>query len=257
MKLPISVVLLTHNEENNISACLESCSFAGEIIVVDDDSSDRTVEIAKSFDGVRLFHRALNGDFGAQKSFGVTQATNEWIFLIDADERVTAQLAEFIKKVVCNGEKFCYWVQRENHFKNMIARHGTMRPDWVPRLMPKEGVKVSGCVHEAVISPLPKRKAVGRLIHFSYTSWDQFYEKQNLYSRLAAKKLQEQNRPCNFLSHVFFIQSGRLSRFISLTWAFWMEGLDSFLQQIIIAIPYQSMSAIIKFGIMMGNYRKN
>ena len=55
----------------------------------------------------------------------------------------------------------------------------------------------------------------------------------------------------------FFIQSGRLSRFISLTWAFWMEGLDSFLQQIIIAIPYQSMSAIIKFGIMMGNYRKN
>lgn len=204
MKLPISVVLLTHNEENNISACLESCSFAGEIIVVDDDSSDRTVEIAKSFDGVRLFHRALNGDFGAQKSFGVTQATNEWIFLIDADERVTAQLAEFIQKVVCNGEKFCYWVQRENHFKNMIARHGTMRPDWVPRLMPKEGVKVSGCVHEAVISPLPKRKAVGRLIHFSYTSWDQFYEKQNLYSRLAAKKLQEQNRPCNFLSHVFF-----------------------------------------------------
>ena len=204
IKLPVSVVLITHNEEKNIASCLSSCCFAKEIVVVDDDSSDRTLEIARTFEGTRIFHRALDGDFGAQKNFGVSQVTNDWIFLIDADERVTTQLAEFMQSVVRSGEKCCYWIQRENRFKNMTVRHGTMRPDWVPRLMPRDGVNVVGCVHEAVVSPWPKREASGRLLHYSYVSWDQYYSKQMLYSCLAAKKLQEQNRPCDFFSHVVF-----------------------------------------------------
>lgn len=60
MKLPISVILLTHNEEKNIADCLGSCEFAWEIIVVDDDSVDGTVEIARTVNGVKVFHRALN-----------------------------------------------------------------------------------------------------------------------------------------------------------------------------------------------------
>lgn len=62
-KLPVSVVLLTHNEERNICECLQSCDFAEEIVVVDDDSSDQTVAIAESL-GARVFHRSLNGDWG-------------------------------------------------------------------------------------------------------------------------------------------------------------------------------------------------
>ena len=202
MKLPISVILLTHNEEKNIADCLGSCKFAREIIVVDDESADQTVEIAGTFDGVKVFHRALNGDFAAQKDFAIAQAECDWLFFIDADERVTPELAEFIKKAVSENEKYCYWIQRENHFQNMVVKHGTMRPDWVPRLMPRDGVRVVGCVHEAVLSPLPKRKATGRLIHYPYTSWDQVYAKLDHYSKLAARKLAEQNRPCGFFSHV-------------------------------------------------------
>lgn len=202
MKLPISVILLTHNEEKNIAGCLASCDFAQEIIVIDDQSTDRTVGIAKEFEAVKVFFRALNGDFAAQKNFGIAQAKCDWLFFIDADERVTPGLESFIQNAITDGGKYCYWIQRENHFKNMTVRHGTMRPDWVPRLMPREKVKVVGCVHEAVLSPFPKRKAKGRLIHYPYTSWDQVYVKLNQYSKLAARKLAEQNRPCGFFSHV-------------------------------------------------------
>lgn len=65
-KLPVSVVLLTHNEERNICECLQSCDFAEEIVVVDDDSSDQTVAIAESL-GARVFHRSLNGDWGLRR----------------------------------------------------------------------------------------------------------------------------------------------------------------------------------------------
>lgn len=177
MKLPISVILLTHNEERNIADCLAGCGFAQEIIVVDDQSADRTVEIAETFKGVKVFHRALNGDFAAQKNFGIAQARCDWLFFIDADERVTPKLKECIQNAIALGENYCYWVQRENHFQNMVVRHGSMRPGWVPRLMPREGVTVVGCVHEAVLSPWPKRKVDGRLIHYPYTSWDQVYAK--------------------------------------------------------------------------------
>lgn len=204
MKLPISVVLLTHNEEVNIADCLVSCSFAQEIIVVDDDSTDRTVEIAKTFDNVRIFHRYLNGDFGTQKTFGIAQARYKWILLIDADERVTSQLKESIQVCVQEGKKCAYLIQRENHFKNMAVRHGTMRPDWVLRLLPREGAKVVGCVHESVMSPFPHKKIIGkgRLRHFTYRSWNQFYSKMDTYAKLSAIKFSEENRPCNFLNHI-------------------------------------------------------
>lgn len=98
-KLPVSVVLLTHNEERNIYECLQSCDFAEEIIVVDDDSTDQTVAIAESL-GARVFHRSLNGDWGAQKTFGIQKAKCPWLFLIDADERVTPTLRASIRDVV-------------------------------------------------------------------------------------------------------------------------------------------------------------
>ena len=204
LKLPLSVILLTHNEEANIDDCLKSCTkFAREVVVVDDASEDRTVELASKYPEAKIFKRLLNGDFGAQKSFGIAQAQNEWIFLIDADERVTPQLEQAICSRIQSNEKCAYLIQRENHFKNMVARHGTMRPDWVLRLMPREGASVEGLVHETVRSSFPKKRITGaRLIHFPYRTWDQFYSKMDQYTRLVALKLAEQGRPCGFFSHV-------------------------------------------------------
>ena len=200
-KWPISVVLLTRNEALNIRDCLNSCDFAEEIIVVDDNSTDETVTIAKEL-GAKVFSRSLDGDWGAQKTFGIKQASQPWVFLIDADERVTSELQQSIRRAIQDRKKQAYQVQRENHFASGSATHGTLRPDWVLRLLPTEGAKVEGKVHEAVISPFDVCKLSGRLIHFPYYSWDSYFRKFDKYTKVAAEKYLEEGRDCNFIGDI-------------------------------------------------------
>ena len=145
-KLPVSIILIAKNEEHNLEDCLNSCSFASEIILVDDNSEDKTVEIAKKF-GARVFTRALNGDWGSQQTFAIQQATMPWLFLIDADERCSDALCEEIKKAVDSGDKYAYLIRRENRFHHNKATHGVLRADYVSRLLPNDGVTVEGLVH--------------------------------------------------------------------------------------------------------------
>lgn len=201
-KLPISVVLLTRNEALNVRDCLNSCDFARELIVVDDGSTDDTVAIAEEL-GAKVFRRCLNGDWGAQKTFGIQQATQPWLLLLDADERVSPRLSASIRDLFRKPqEKRAYWIQRENHFVSGNATHGCLRPDWVLRLLPREGAFSVGKVHEAVISPFETEKLEGRLIHFPYRSWDAYYRKINLYSRLAADKYLQEGKNCSFLRDI-------------------------------------------------------
>lgn len=201
-KLPVSVVLLTRNEEINIRDCLKSCAFANEVIVIDDGSTDETVSIATVL-GAKIFHRAMNGDWGAQQTYGIQQATQPWVFLLDADERVTPQLEQSIRKVVDADKRYAsYMVQRENHFLSGNVAHGALRPDWVLRLMPKDGASVEGKVHPAIITPYPSQKLTGRLTHFPYRTWDSYYRKIDLYSRLAADKYQVEGKNCYFFRDI-------------------------------------------------------
>lgn len=201
-KLPVSVVLLAKNEEINIRDCLESCSFAKELIVIDDGSTDKTVDIAKEL-GAKVFAHSMNGDWGAQQTYGIEQATQPWVFLLDADERVTPVLRDSIRMVVeGDNQTHSYMVQRENHFASGVVKHGALRPDWVLRLMPREGASVVGKVHPAIVTPYPSQKLKGRLIHFTYRNWDAYYRKIDLYSRLAADKYLEEGRNCYFFRDV-------------------------------------------------------
>ena len=159
-KFDLSVIVLTRNEEENIEACLKSCSFAKEMLVIDDDSSDRTVQIAESL-GAKVLHRSMNGDFGAQKTYGVNNATYPWVLIVDADERVTPEMVQQVKLCVEKDEFCCYAVQRENRFHSGKATHGVLRPDWVVRLVPKKQTKVEGQVHEKIVSPCPIKKLLG------------------------------------------------------------------------------------------------
>lgn len=201
-KLPISVVLLTRNEEHNVRECLQGCDFARELIVVDDNSTDRTAEIAEEL-GAKVFKRSLSGDWGAQKTFAIQQASQDWVFLIDADERVTPELRSSIQNVLLQEqEKRAYFVQRENHFVSGKAAHGCLRPDWVLRFLPKEGASSQGKVHEAVLSPFETARLTGRLVHFPYRSWDVYYRKIDLYSRLAADKYMLAGKDCYFFRDI-------------------------------------------------------
>ena len=91
-KTPVSVLILARNEEKNIGDCLQSVQWAAEIVVIDDNSTDRTPEIARKM-GARVVTHALAGNWGAQQTFAIGEANHDWIYFLDADERVTPRLA--------------------------------------------------------------------------------------------------------------------------------------------------------------------
>jgi glycosyltransferase involved in cell wall biosynthesis len=133
--MKIAAVVITKDEERNIAACLESLRWVDEIIVVDACSSDRTVDIAKTFTD-RIFVRAWPG-FGPQKNFGIDQARAEWVLVVDADERVTEPLREEIQRVIRAGppaEVAGFEIPRRNFFYGRWIRGGGIYPDYQLRL---------------------------------------------------------------------------------------------------------------------------
>lgn len=219
-KVNLSIVIVARNEEENLPECLKTCDFAQEIILVDDHSTDKTVEIARNF-GAKVYSRSLAGDWGAQQTYAIQQATCEWVFLLDCDERITDELKNSIIQQVESDCPFSYEVLRNNKFYNFNIEHGPLRPDWVPRLFPNDGVFVSGRVHPKIHLKHPLKKLKGKLLHYTYSSMDQYYSKMNKYAELSAQKYYENNkkvyffrdvllRPCWAAFKVYFINKGFL-----------------------------------------------
>lgn len=199
--IELSIVIVARNEQHNIADCIKSCHFASEVVVIDDYSTDETAKIASEL-GAKVIQRALNGDWGGQKTFAISQTKYDWIFLIDADERISPELAKQIEDVVKSNEKIAYWVQRENKFHFNQATHGILRPDFVCRLMPKEGTYVEGYVHEQVVTPYPTKKLTGHLYHYTYDNWEQYFNKFNKYTTLSAEKYKKNNKKCSFFKDI-------------------------------------------------------
>lgn len=193
---PISVLILAKNEEHNIRECIQSCSFAQEVIVIDDFSTDPTVSIAEGL-GAKVIQRSMNGDWGGQQTFAIEQASCEWIFFIDADERCTPELCTEIAQVVAQGTPYGYWVKRINHFQHNMVKHGPLSPDWVCRLMPKQGSYVEGFVHPKIVHQHEDKKLTHTMLHYTYQTWEQYLRKMNQYSTLAAEKNFQEGKRCN------------------------------------------------------------
>lgn len=193
----VTAIILARNEEQHIEECIKSIQCADEILVIDDGSTDRTVEIAEAL-GAKVIHHALNGDWSQQRRFGISQASCDWILFIDSDERVSLELNDEIRQAVQCREKKAYWLSRHNIFHYNSATHGSMRPDKVLRLMPTEGASVEGFVHETFISPFPQATLKGKLFHYTYDNWTQYFNKFNKYTSAAAEKYHEQGKQCSF-----------------------------------------------------------
>lgn len=197
----VTAVILTRNEEQKIGDCIRSVDFADEVLIVDDYSTDNTVQIATEL-GARVVTHGLDGDWSQQRRFGIAQATGEWILFVDADERVTPALQQSIEGAIKSGEKYAYWIRRTSVFHHNTATHGVLRPDKVLRLLPKDGATVEGLVHEAIKSPYPQKNLSGNMLHYTYDNWHQYYEKMNKYSTVAAKQYKERNKSCVFIRDV-------------------------------------------------------
>lgn len=217
--LTITAIILARNEEQHIADCIKSIQCADEILVIDDGSTDRTIEIAEDL-GAKVIPHPLNGDWSQQRRFGISQAQSEWILFVDSDERVSPELAKSIQRAI-HGEPKAYWLHRYNLFHHNQATHGVVRPDKVLRLMPREGATVEGAVHEAFISPYPQDTLEGKLYHYTYDNWHQFFEKFNKYTTAAANKYKAQGKSCSFLGDIilrptwaffkiYFLQGGIL-----------------------------------------------
>ena len=211
MSLDLSVLILAKNEEKNIGDCIASIHQhldAGEIVVIDDNSTDATAAIARSM-GARVLAHALDGNFGRQQTFAIEQAKCRWVYCIDADERMTAPLGEEITKAVKKDEPFAYWNARLNHFCGAEIRHGGWFPDYGLHLFPKEGSYVTGFVHQEIHVPHPARRLPERayLYHHTYGSWEQYLRKLNSYTTLGARKKFEAGGRVSFpgiLAHVLW-----------------------------------------------------
>jgi glycosyltransferase involved in cell wall biosynthesis len=183
----LSVTIIAWNEEERLRACLESVAWADEIIVVDAESTDKTAALAREFTD-RVWVRPWPG-FAAQKNFALEQATCPWILSLDADERVTPELGNRIRRIVADGESADgYAVPRRNLFWGAWVRHGGLYPDYQLRLFRRgAGRFVADAVHESVRVTGRVEMLTEPLLHQSYRDLEDFVRRSNRYSSLAAE----------------------------------------------------------------------
>jgi glycosyltransferase involved in cell wall biosynthesis len=208
MQLSLSVIVITNNEANNILDCLASVSFADQIIVVDSGSTDGTVELARSA-GAQVLQTADWPGFGAQKNRALDLATRDWVFSIDADERVTPDLAEQIKAAI-NFENIsnkhlgscdAYEIPRLTQFCGQWIRHCGWTPDHVLRLFKRGSARFSNdLVHERLVQ---SQGTCGKLrtpmLHFSYPTPASYWRKLDQYSQAWAKQRHLEGRQTSML----------------------------------------------------------
>ena len=191
--MPLSVVLITRNAAAQLPDCLASVAFADEVVVVDSGSSDGTADLAAHY-GARVVQKEWLG-FGRQKQFAVEQAAHDWVLCLDADERVSPELAASLVRALAAPAAPVYRMARRNRFLGRWLRHGEGYPDWSLRLFDRRQARWSDdAVHEKVLHSASPATLSGDLLHESAEDLGRYLDKQNRYSTLAAEELHRQGR---------------------------------------------------------------
>ncbi len=208
----LSVAVIACNEEERLRPCLESVAWADEIVVVDAESTDKTVALAREFTD-RVWVRPWPG-FAAQKNFALEQATGEWILSLDADERVPPALRRRIERVLEEaGPAAGYRIPRQNIFWGAWVRHGGLYPDHQLRLFRRgAGRFVDDLVHESAQVTGPLATLEEPLLHQSYRDLQDFVQRSNRYSTLASRDWVARGRAVRPVDLIF----RPLGRFVSM-----------------------------------------
>lgn len=187
----LSAFLIVHDEARHIGDCLASLAgLADEIVVLDDGSTDTTVEIARAA-GARVEHRPFD-DFGRQKQAALELATGEWVLSIDADERVTPALAHEIRAVMAGpAAADGYWIRRDLIYLGTRLRHGGAERDWVLRLARRTRARIKQVpIHESLLVDGREARLRGTLDHVKYRTLAEHVAQMNRYTDvIAAEKL--------------------------------------------------------------------
>lgn len=198
--MSLTVLTLAKNEERNIRACLETVQFADEIIVVDDESTDRTAEIAREM-GAKVVQWKMAGNFAGLFNYGLEHATCDWILQVDADERVTPELRGAVLEAIKSNEKVGYKVNHLNMVMGDPLHHGGWYSP-VLRLFPRGTMHMEGYIHPATVHSLPLKTLKGHYIHYPYPTWEKYFNKFNVYTKLSAEKYAKEGKKASFLGDI-------------------------------------------------------
>ena len=186
----LSVILITHNEEANLADCLASLEgIAQQIVVVDTNSSDRTLDIAKSYGAVIAQPQDWPG-FGPQKNRALDLATGEWVLSLDADERLTPALkSEIVTAIHHSAHVDCFAIPRLSWYCGRFIRHSGWNPDYVDRLFKRGSARFSDdLVHERLITSGQVAKLENPMLHYSFMNYSQVLQKIDRYSTASAEQ---------------------------------------------------------------------
>lgn len=199
----LSAVVLTHNEENTISECLSLLSFCDERLVIDDNSTDNTVKIAKKA-GAKVVSHSLVNDFSSQRNLGQSLAKGDWILFIDADERVDKRLQNDIKKAVQQKNVQGYYLKRRDYLWGKPLFHGESGYREIVRLAKKNSAQWVGNVHE-------EWKVKGQigvlhhyLLHYPHQDIVEFLHEVNYYTTIRAQELMKQGVQVNWWDIILY-----------------------------------------------------
>ena len=250
MENKLTIVILTKNEEKNITDVINNVkTLADEILVVDSGSTDKTVELAKK-SGAKVIYRAWDNDFSAQRNFAIDNVTTDWLLFLDADERIDALLAEQIKKVVTDKMSKQYSMLRRIHAFGFEYKHGIFKPDEVIRLFPAKKVHYVNKVHERPVCDLPKEKLNGYIEHYTYDNWQSWWDKAGHYTTIWAEDAYKHGKKTGAGSAFFHAFYGFLRAYImQLGFIDGWSGLYSSLQHFIYTL--------LKYLKLYEKWRKN
>ena len=198
----LSVIIITKNESAHIGSCLQSVSWADEIIVLDSGSEDDTVEICKQFTD-SVFITNWPG-FGIQKQRALDKAQGDWVLSIDADEVVTTELRTEIEKALQQQEFNGYYIPRLSSYCGKQIRHGGWWPDYVLRLFRRNtGYFTESVVHERIVVQGEIGNLTSPLLHDAFVSLDEVLRKVNDYSSLGAEMLRQKGVQSSLSKAIF------------------------------------------------------
>lgn len=203
--MSVSSIIICKNEEKNIEACLETLKWCDEIIVIDDNSEDKTTVIAKKMKA-KIFYHALENDFAQQRNYGLSVAEGDWVLFVDADERVAPMLKLEIVQLVNNPKQKYdgFLIKRKDYIWGKELKYGETSNVKLLRLAKRNLGLWSGKIHETWKIKGNIGKLKHSLIHFPHPSISGFLKEINFYTDLRSKELNEKSKSSNFLSIIIY-----------------------------------------------------
>ena len=184
---PITAIIPTKNEAANIGEAIRAVSWANEIIIIDSFSTDDTLTIAQQYP-VKIVQRAFD-THARQKNYAIAQATHNWIFILDADERVPENLVSEIKNLLAYPQPLpvAFWIKRENFFMGKPVRYSGWQYDKVIRLFRRDACLYPEVqVHEEINANGKVGQLQNKILHYTYSNLRQYLQKWDNYTWLSA-----------------------------------------------------------------------